>query len=112
MWKLSTADRRRRAASRARRDAVDAAEHQRGIAQIELGQPVEDRFVEHIALVAGLERAAERALVQAPHLPRVDLALLEAVIGVINERLLSSEIGVMLRHGSVGATPGRAGNVV
>ncbi len=46
---------------------VDATEHQRGVAQIELGEPVDDRLVEDVALVAGLERAAEGALVQVAH---------------------------------------------
>ena len=77
---------------------VDTAEHEGGIAQVELRQPVEHRLVVHIALVAGLKGTAEGALMEPTHLPRVDFALLEAVIGVVDERLLSSEIWVMLRH--------------
>ena len=48
---------------------VDAAEHQRGIAEVELGQPVDHGLVEHIALVARLKRAAEGALVEVSHPP-------------------------------------------
>ena len=77
---------------------VDATEHQGHVAQVELGETIEHGLIEHIAFVSGLERAAERALVEATHLPGIDLALLEAVVGVVDERLLSGEIGVMLRH--------------
>jgi hypothetical protein len=41
---------------------VDAAEHQRRVAEVELRQAVDQRFVEHVALVAGLEGATERGL--------------------------------------------------
>ena len=78
--------------------AVDATEHQRHVAEVELGEAVEHRFVEHVAFVAGLERAAERALVEATHLPRVGLALLEAGVREVDELLLSGKIGVVLRH--------------
>ena len=87
--------------------AVDAAEHEGGIAEIELGETVEDRLVEHVALVAGLERATERAFVKTAHLPRVGLALLEAAIGEVDELLLSGEIRVVLCHVETGHVPGR-----
>ena len=51
--------------------AVDATEHERGVAEVELGEPVDHGLVEHVALVARLERAAEGALVQVAHLPGV-----------------------------------------
>ena len=107
MWKLSNSPLGRPTAGLVVERPVDAAEHQRHVAQIELGEPVEHGLVEHIALVAGLEGAAERAFVQATHLPRVDLALLEAVVRVVDELLLSGEIGVMLRHENRGPQPGR-----
>ncbi len=87
---------------------VDAAEDERGIAQIELREPVEDGLVEHIALVAGLEGATERALVETTELPGVDLALLEAAVGEVDELLLSGKIRVMLRHEEKGHAAGRA----
>ena len=60
MWKLS---RRRRVALGV---AVDAAEDQRGVAEVELGQAVDQRLVEDVALEAGLERAAEVGLAAGP----------------------------------------------
>ena len=47
------------------RVAVDPAEHQRRVAEIELGQPVDQGLVEDIALVARLERATEAASVRS-----------------------------------------------
>ena len=38
---------------------VDPAEHERGVAEIEVGQPLDQRLVERVALEAGLEGAAE-----------------------------------------------------
>ena len=82
---------------------VDPTEHQGHVAEVELGEPVEDRLVEHIAFVAGLEGATERAFVQATHLPRVGLALFEAGVREVDELLLSGKIGVVLRHENVTA---------
>ena len=53
--------------------AVDAAEHQRGVAEIEVGQPLDQRLVERVALEAGLERAAEVGLGEVPQPPRCRL---------------------------------------
>ena len=53
------------------RGPVDAAEDQGGIAEIELGEPVDQGLVEHVALVAGLEGAAEGGFVEVAQLPRV-----------------------------------------
>jgi hypothetical protein len=81
-------------------EAVDATEHERCVTQIELGEPVDQGLVEHVALVAGLERAAERRLAQVAQLPRVGTALFEAVVGVVDVRLLLGKVGMLLRHGS------------
>ena len=80
--------------------AVDAAEHERGVAEVELGQPVDHGFVEHIALVAGLKRPAEGALVEVAHPPSRIAADLETPVGVLDEVLFGGKIGVLLRHGS------------
>ena len=80
--------------------AVDSTEHQGGVAEIELGQPVDHGLVEHIALVAGLERAPEGALVEVAHPPGRVAADFEAPIGVLDEVLFGGKIGVLLRHGS------------
>ena len=75
--------------------AVDAAEDERGVAEIELGQPVDERFVEDVALVAGLEGAADAdaGLGQATELPRVGPAAFQAVVRVIDVRLLVARSG-------------------
>ncbi len=80
--------------------AVDPAEHQGGIAQVEVGEPVDHGLVEHVTLVARLERAPEGALVQVAHLPRVDAAALEALISEVDASLLVFEIRMLLRHGA------------
>jgi hypothetical protein len=49
--------------------AVDATEDQRGVAQVEVGEPLEECLVERVALEAGLERSAEIGLVQVPQAP-------------------------------------------
>ena len=48
---------------------VDSPEHEGGVAEIQLRQPVDHGFVEHVAFVARLERAAEGALVEVAHPP-------------------------------------------
>ena len=58
MWKALASSRRLGV-------AVDPAEDQRGIAEVEVGEPVEQGLVEHVALEAGLERAAEAGLVRS-----------------------------------------------
>ena len=49
---------------------VDAPEHQRRVAEIEVGEPLDQGFVERIALEAGLERAAEVRLAEVAQPPR------------------------------------------
>ncbi len=43
---------------------VDAPEHERGVAEIEVGEALEQGLVEGVALEPGLERAAEVGLVE------------------------------------------------
>ena len=73
---------------------------ERGVAEVELGQPVDDGLVEDVALVAGLEGAPEGALVEVAHPPSRIAADLEAPVGVLDEVLFGGKIGVLLRHGS------------
>ena len=90
--------RARRRRSRAVGVAVDAAEHERGLAEVEVGEALDQGLVERVALEAGLERAAEVGLGEVPQPPRGLAALLEAVVGVIDVGLLVSEVRVVLRH--------------
>jgi hypothetical protein len=78
--------------------AVDPAEHQCRIAQIELREPIDEGFVEHIALVARLDGAPKGALVDIAEFPGVGAARFEAAVGVIDVGLFVSEIGVLVRH--------------
>ena len=92
---------------------VDAAEHQRGVAEIEIGEPLEQGLVERIALEPGLERAAEVGLGHVAHAPRRLAAGVETLVRVVDVGLLVSEIGVLLGHNGsrnaigVAATPDR-----
>ena len=82
--------------------AIDPAEHQRRIAQIELREPIDECFIEHIALVARLYGAPEGALVDIAQFPGVGAARFEAPVGVIDVGLFVCEIGVLVRHGDWG----------
>ena len=67
MWKLSVAG--SSGDSGALDESVDAAEHQRRLAEVELGEAVDQRLVEDVALEAGLERAAQVGLGEVPQPP-------------------------------------------
>jgi hypothetical protein len=81
--------------------SVDATEHQCGVAEVELGEPVDQGLVENVSLVPRLESTAESGFGQIAQLPCVDAALLETRVGVVDECLLFGEIGV--RRGHVGS---------
>ena len=85
----------RRAASAA---AVDAAEHERGVAEVEVGEALDQGLVEGVALEAGLERAAEIGLVEVTQPPAPTRLLLEALVGVVDVGLLVGQIRVLLGH--------------
>ena len=87
-----------KALHRALDEAVDAAEHERRVAEVEVGQAVDQRLVEHVAFVPGLERAAEGALVEITELPGVFAAALEAAVGEVDVRLFVVEVGVLSGH--------------
>ena len=77
---------------------VDAAEHERRVAEIEVGQPLDQGLVERIALETGLERAAEIGLGHVAHRQAASRLLFETVVSVIDVRLLFGEIRVLLGH--------------
>ena len=98
--------------------AVDAPEHERGVAEVEVGQALEQGLVERVALEAGLERAAEVGLGEVAQAPRRRLGALEALVGVIDVGLLVGQFRVLLRHSSVvrpssvrGGNPPKRGRV-
>ena len=93
MWKLSVV-------GRALGVAVDPPEDEGGVAEVEVGQPLDQGLVERVALEAGLERAAEVGLVEVTEPPRRRPGAFEALVGVIDVRLLVGEFGVLLRHAS------------
>ncbi len=77
---------------------VDPPEDQRGIAEVEVGQPLHQRLVERVALEAGLERAAEIGLGHVAHTPRRRTTGVQAVVRVIDVCLLCGKIRVLLGH--------------
>ena len=81
---------------------VDAAEHQGGVTEIEVGQALEQGLVERVALEPGLERASEIRLVEVPQPPRRLAGALQALVGVIDVGLFGGEFWVLLRHSSRG----------
>ncbi len=76
--------------------AVDPAEHQRGVAEVELVEALDQRFVERVALEPGLHRAAEVGLVEISQPPRRRLRGFQAVVGEIDVRLLRFQFWVLL----------------
>ena len=83
--------------------AIDTSKDKRCIAQIELGETIHQGLVEHIALVTGLNGAAQRAFVDVAQLPGVGSTGLETPVGVVDVGLFVCEIGVLLCH--VGVDP-------
>ena len=78
--------------------AVDPPEHERGVTEIEVGEALDQRLVERVALETGLERAAEVGLGEVAQAPRRLPGALEALVGVIDVGLLGGQFGVLLRH--------------
>ena len=77
---------------------VDATEHERRVPEIEVGQPLDQRLVERVALETGLERAAEIGLGHVAHTPGGFTTAVQTVVCVIDVRLLFGEIRVLLGH--------------
>ena len=78
--------------------AIDSTKHQRGIAQIQCGQALQQLLVESIALVAGLKGAARACLVQFTNMPGVLAALIQAGISMVYVGLLGGKVRVVLAH--------------
>ena len=86
--------------------AVDPPEHQRRVAQLELGEPADDGLVDDIPLVAGLVGATPPHLGERPHPERVLAGTLQAPIRVVQVRLLRREVRVVGGHApSCGGPP-------
>ena len=85
------------------RRLVDAAEDEGGLAEVELRQAGDDRLVEDVPLVAGLEGAPEPGLRERAELPGVLPGPLQALVGAIDVRLLLRQIRVLRHAGSVEA---------
>ncbi len=77
---------------------VDAAEHERRVAQIEVGEALDERLVEGVALEPRLERATQIGLTEVTKPPGRLAAALEALVGVIDVGLLVSQIWVLVGH--------------
>ena len=83
--------------------AIDTSKDKRCIAQIELGEAIDQGLVEDVALVTGLSGAAQRAFVDVAQLPGVGSTGLETPVSVVDIGLFVCEIGVLLCH--VGGDP-------
>ena len=73
---------------------VDATEHQRGVADVELGQAAHDALVDDLALEAGLVGAPPADLDHAGQARRRTAAGLEGLMGPIEVRLFGFQIGI------------------
>jgi hypothetical protein len=82
--------------------AVDAPEHKRSIADVEMVESGDDLFVEVVALVPLLERSPHLRLGEVADPQRAGTRVLEAGIGPLDVRLLGGEIR-MLGHTRVDA---------
>jgi hypothetical protein len=80
------------------RVAIDAPEHERRVAQVEVGQPLDQCLVERIPFEPSLERAAEVGLGHGPHTPSRLTTGDQAVVRVIDVCLLCGDIRVLLGH--------------
>ena len=77
--------------------AVDAAEHEAGVAELERGQPLGDVALDHLPLPAGLLGAALAHLDHRAQPGGLLARALEAAVRVVDVGLLRSQIGVR-RH--------------
>ena len=85
--------------------AVDAAEHERGVAQIEVREALDDVLVDHVPLPAGLLGAAPADLDhRAQALGGVPRPF-QALVGLLDVRLLGLEVGVYRHRPPFAARP-------
>ena len=78
--------------------AIDTTEHQRRVAEVEIGEARQKLLVESIALVTGLEGAPRVGLVQTADPPGVLPALFETGVSVVDVGLFGRQVGVLLAH--------------
>jgi hypothetical protein len=78
--------------------AIDAPEHQRRAAEVEIGQALQEGLVEGVALETSLERAAEVGFGHVAHAPRRLATRVETLVRVIDVGLFVREIRVLLGH--------------
>jgi len=84
--------------------AVDATEHQGGIAELELAQALEDVLLEDLTLPAGLLGAAPAHLEGVLETRGGAAVRLEALVGVVDVGLFGLELG-MAGHGGFAILP-------
>ena len=78
--------------------SIDSPKDECRIAQIKMGEALQQLFVEQVALVTCLESAARAGLIEIANAPGVGLALFEARVGMVDMGLFGSEVGVVLAH--------------
>ena len=78
--------------------AVDPAEHEAGVAQLQGRQPLRDVALDHLPLPAGLLRAALADLHHRAQTGGLDPRAVEAVVGTIDVSLLSGKVGMRRHH--------------
>ena len=78
--------------------AVDAAEHQAGVAELERGQPLGDVALDHLPLPAGLLGAALADLDHRAQPGGLLARSLEAAVRVVDVGLLGGQVGVGRHH--------------
>ena len=77
---------------------IDPTEHECGIAEIEVGQTLDQGLVERIPLETGLKRAAQVGFGEVTQPPRRATTLFETIVGVVDVGLFVGEIRMVLRH--------------
>ena len=92
--------------------AVDAPEHEGGVAEVEVGEPLDERLVERVALEARLERPAHVGFGEISHAPRRLPRAIEALVRVVDVGLFGREFWVLLRHSSVWDPEVRSGRML
>ena len=78
--------------------SIDSSEDECCIAQIKMGEALQQLFVEQVALVTCLESAARAGLIEIANAPGIGFALFEARVGMVDMGLFGSEVGVVLAH--------------
>jgi hypothetical protein len=78
--------------------SIDSPEYKCGIAQIQMGEALQQLFIEQVAFVTSLEGAAGAGLIEIADAPGVGLALFKARVSMVDMGLFGGEVGVVLAH--------------